>query len=78
VSDIAKGLRDEKIQMTPLCGEPEDGDFVGPDADKFGDAFSDGSEGKSSGIGGVGLQGAGQTLEFGDEIEAYAHDKQSF
>jgi hypothetical protein len=30
--------------MTPLCGEPEDGDFVGPDADKFGDTLRDGSQ----------------------------------
>src|SRR5580704_5040946 len=44
-TDLFEGYRDEKVEVAPARGDSHQGDFVGPNAEIFGDALSDAGQG---------------------------------
>jgi len=73
VSDIAKRLRRQKIQMAPLCGETEYGHFVRSDADDLRNAFRDRSQRNIRSWGSVRFQFAGKMFEFRNQVQVCTH-----
>jgi hypothetical protein len=61
-SDIFKSLRYEEVKMAPAIGDAENGDFVGLDAQIFGDAFGDGRQRDIRGRGRVRFERVGETF----------------
>lgn len=72
-SDVAQGLGNKEIEVTPARGEAKDGDLVRLDAEDAGDAFGDGCERDLRSVVAIFAKGAGETFEFGDEAQADGH-----